>query len=341
MEIKSYTKTNWNKIFIDLTNKANNGDKNAINELHNHYMNEKDGLLVYDDELIEFYKKGAKENKPYSLFHLGIMYCTGNGVEEDINKMVELFDASIKLGCSQAYVYMSIVLTKYDIKYDKDPMELLETSIKMNNSNGYVHKAIYVLEINPKESIKLFKKAIKLGNTYATYKLGVTYHDNKQYKKAIKFYKLAMDKNIHHAYFNLATMYLYGEYVKKDESKALELFTTAHNLGNDCAIISIGKIHQDSGDIDKAKECYQMSIDSDGDGIAHYNMAMIYKDENDHKNAIKHFIESAKTGHPVSSRILVYDYNVMNNNMTDEAIDDLLEWHNKMKYFGAYDGFMR
>lgn len=332
--------TDWNQIFIDLTNRANNADEEAMKILHDHYINEKYELLDFNENLVKFYKEGSKENKPYSLFHLGIMYCFGKGVDENLETTAELFKQSIEAGCSQAYVFMATLVQYHGIKYNMNFQQLINKGMEMNNSNAYVYEAIRISKLNIKKSIKLLKKAIKLENTYAIFKLGELYHDNKKYKKAIKYYDLAINKNIHHASFNLAIMYMFGEGIPVDKMRALELFSKSHELGNDVAIISVGKINQDLGNIDKAKECYQMAIDRDGDGIAYYNMGILCQNENNHKEAIKNFISSAKTGYVKSKQILIYDYSVMKLDMTDDEIDDLLQLHNVIKNFGAYDGFM-
>lgn len=334
----------WNQIFIDLTNRANNDEEEAMKILHNHYINEKYELLDYNESLIEFYKSGAEENKPYSLFHLGLMYCCGSGVEENLETTVKLFKASMEAGCSQAYVYMASLVqnhgVEYEMTFNMTCEQLVDKGMDMGNSNAYIHKAIYISKTNHEESIKLLKYAIELNNTYAIYQLAEIYHNAKKYTQSIKYYNLAVDKNIDRACFDLATIYMTGEGVPVDKIKALELFTKAHELGNPMAIISIGKINEDFGNIKRAKECYQFAIDRDGDGIAHYNMGLLFQNENKHKQAIKNFIESAKTDYPSSKKILIYDYGIIKLEMTDIEIDDLLTLHKKIKNFGAYDGIM-
>lgn len=329
-----------NRIFIDLTNRANNADIDAMNILHDYYINEKYTLLKYNEELIEFYKCGAEEKKPYSLFHLGLMYCYGSGVEKNLETTVELFKASMIADCSQAYVYMGPFVKNHGVKYEMTCEQLVDKGMDMGNSNAYIHKAIYISKINHEESIKLLRKAIELDNTYAIYQLAEIYHNSKNYEQSIKYYNLAIDKNINCACFDLATIYMTGEGVPVDKTKALELFTKAHELGNEMAIISIGKINQDFGNIKKAKECYQFAIDRDGDGIAYYNMGLLYKEEDNHKQAIKSFIEGTKANYIPSKQILIYEYGVMKSEMTDEEIDELLDLHKKIKNLDSLDGFM-
>lgn len=325
--------------FIDLITKADEKDVKAMNMIHNYYSLEKHMTQDYNNELIQLLTERANQNKPYSLLQLAIMNLLGLGVNKDFDKGIELVKKSINMECSDAYHVMAMLVltnqTEYEMSYD----ELITKAINMKNSSAFIQRGIEYSDTNMKKSSEFYKKAIKLDNDYAIYKLAELYHDNEKYKLAIRYYNQAMNKNVHHAYFNLAVMYREGEGVDIDPKKAKELFEKAMEMGNIRAITCIGGIYEEWDDIKKAKEYYKMAI-AKNDTFAKYNLGIIYQTEEKHKKAIKCFIQSAKDQHPRSQHLLIYDYNVTNLDMTDEEIDGLLKFHYTFKDFGAYDGFL-
>lgn len=324
---------------FNLIIKADEGDMNDINNIHNYYSLEDYSLYDYPTDFIKMLNERADQDNPYSLLHLSIMYLLGLGLEKDFTKGIDLLVKSMNLGCSQAYYTMAMLVVTDQVEYTIEYDELLNIAIGMNNSSALVQKGIEYSDIDFKKSSDNYKKAIEFGNDYAIYKLGELYHDNHKYKLAIKYYNQAMNKNVDHAYFNLAVMYREGEGVSVDLTKSKELFKKAMSLGNIKALTCIGSLYEQLDDLDKAKKYYKLGASKD-DTFAKYNLALLYKTNNKHKKTIKYLIESAKDGHRQSYNLLVYDYNVTNLNMSDKEIDELLNFHNTFKNFGAYDGFM-
>ncbi len=325
---------------VDLISRADAGDNNAINKIHNYYCLEKYINQSYEPEQIQIIKKMASENNPYSLIHLSIMYLYGFGLEKNFDKGIKLLKKSINVGCSEAYYLMGILVltdkTKYELGYNK----LLDKAIKLNNSSALMQRGTEYSGTDPKKSSEFYKKAILLGNNYAVYKLGELYHDNRNYKLAIKYYKLAMIKNVHHAYFNLAVMYREGEGMQKNFIFAKELFEKADELGNTRAMTCIGVMYHDQGNLEGAKRYHKLAISKYDDTLSKYNLGLIYKEMGNHKKAIKLFIEAAKTDHKTSKNRLLNWYGLSDLNATDDEIDELLKFHTIIKKFGCYDGIL-
>ena len=317
----------------------NKMDQQTMNIFHNEYSMEHYMTENYDDELVQLLRERSDKNEPYPLLHLALMYLLGLGLEKDLGKGTDLLKKSMDVGCSQAYYFMAMFVLIKQIECEMNYEELLNIAMKMKNSSAFVYKGLEYSETNIKKSIQFFKEAIKLDNYYAMYRLGELYHDNNKYKLAIKYYKQAMDKGVDHAYFNLAIMYREGEGVDVNLVQAKKLFKDAMKMGNIRAITCIGGLHEENGNIEKAKKYYKLAIEKD-DTFAKYNLALIYANEDEHKKAIQCFIASAKDGHEASNHKLIYDYNVMSLEMTDKDIDELLNWHQAFKNFGAYDGFL-
>lgn len=330
---------NWNSIYIDLVTNADNGDDKSINQFHNYYSLEKYQLQDFNEELINFYVTRADDNKPYSLAQLAMMYLSGLGVPVDTDKGIDLLKKSIALECSHGYYLMGLIVLINNFDYEMTYEELMDKAMSLNNSTAYVQKAIDCTDNNFKKSRSFYKKAIELENDYAIFKLGELYHDHQKYKLAIKYYNQAIDKNISHAYFNLAVMYREGEGVDVDLDNAKILFKQSMNLDNIRAITCLGDLSSKNDNATKAKKYYKLAT-SKGDQLAGYHLGTIYESEKKYKKAIKCFIVSAVGENPISQRKLVYDYNVTKLEMTDDEIDELLNFHYTFRNFGAYDGFL-
>jgi len=334
--------TDNNLHFDELYNlivKADDGNSKAMNTLHNYYCLEKYTQDDFKIEFIELLTERANQNKPYSLLQLSLIYLLGLGVERDFDKCTELLIKSINVNCSCAYYVMAMLVLADQIEYAMDYDELLSKAMDLGNSAAFIQKGVECSETDFEQSLELYKKAIDMDNDYAIYKLGELYHDNNKYKLAIEYYNQAINKNVHHAHFNLAVMYREGEGVDIDLDKAKKLFKEAMSLGNIKAITCIGGLYEQCNNLKKAKKYYKMAIVED-DTFAKYNLGLIYETEKKYKKAIKCLIESAKDGHQSSGHQLIYDYNVTNLDMTDSEIDELLNFHYAFKDFGAYDGFL-
>jgi TPR repeat protein len=312
---------------LNLVIESDKGNNKAINMLHNYYSLEKYQFEDFNDGIIKIFMERAIKNNPYSLLQLSIMYYNGLGVPQDFEKGNKLLRQSIDTNCSQAYCVMAILTLTINVEYKMSYEELISNAIKMNNSSAYIQKGNDYHNNDFKKSMGFYKKAMKLHNDYATYMIGELYHDYKKYKKAIKYYQKAIDKKVHHAYFNLAVMNRDGEYYNKDYDKAIILFKKAMVLGNTKSYTSIGQIYHAQGNLEKAKKYHKLGIKKN-DTKAKYNLGLVYKDEKKYKKTIKCFIESAKDGLPIAKHVLTYDYNVTNLNITDDEIDELLEFRN-------------
>lgn len=328
---------NTNIAFINLTNKANIGDNTAIMELHNEYSNETDLKQDFNEELINFYKDN--KDKPYSMYYYGKMHLFGLGVEKDLPKAIELLCQSRDLGCSQALVELAF-LNKLDL-YDKETYDsLLQKGCEMENSNAFYCLGIDAKEKgDDKEFLKQMKESHVLRNSNATHQFGQYYHDIGNYNQAKSYYKIGIKMNNKHSIFNFGVMYREGEGFQKNNKKAIKLFEQAIALGSIEALVCIGRIYQEEGDDDKAKECYKKAI-MEEDPLAYYNLGLIYLDEDKRKKAIQMFLNGARIGHFRS--IMKLNQLGIDPRTEDDELDDVIEartmFHNAFKNFGAYDG---
>jgi TPR repeat protein len=64
------------------------------------------------------------------------------------------------------------------------------------------------------------------------FETGLKYYNNGNYKKAVKWYRKAAEQGVAEAQCNLGNMYINGEGVKQDLSKAKMLFGQSCDNGN-------------------------------------------------------------------------------------------------------------
>jgi len=329
---------NWNNTFVELTNKANEGDLEAQTKLHDLYCDNRDEKQEFNQELVEFYKKGANENKPYSLYYYSVMHFAGYGMDKDEDKAIELLKKSMEYNCSEAY-YMAAVTHLAGVCHFSTYKDLLDQAMDMNNANAYIESARdYDSQNNDKMAIKHYKKAIELGSKYAIYKLGEFYHDREKYVLAKKYYKEAIKHEVHHAYFNLAVMYHLGEgyRVQRNDKWALELFHKAVELGNTRAMVNIAQYHEYNGNEDDAIKYYQMAIDEGKDPAAYRGLGKIYLKDKEIKKAIKLIVEGAREGDP-ECEMIARNFGILNLDWNDEQIDRIAALCDTLKHFGAAD----
>lgn len=90
-----YKDKNINKYFIFLTQSANHKYTDAVDLLHREYVTNNDIKQIFDLRLVNFYKITADRNLSYSLNYLGVMYEYGNGVEQNYEKAIELYNKAL------------------------------------------------------------------------------------------------------------------------------------------------------------------------------------------------------------------------------------------------------
>lgn len=118
--------------------------------------------------------------------------------------------------------------------------------------------------------------------------------------KAIK--KLMKKKNNPHAYMEMAGYYNRGEQVLQSDTKCLEMFICAAELGNADAIGWIGQHYQRGNVVEQEHQkalAFWEIASKKGDIASHDILARVYENVNENKS-IKHFKVAASAGDQVS-----------------------------------------
>ncbi len=323
-----------NQRFIDLTTSANNKDAEAIITLYDLYTQNLDAQQTFDNNLIDFYKD--YKGKPYSMQYYAYMKFMEWGVEKDIPGAIKLLKKSAELGCSEAYIVLIMMIDFGD--YDGNKDELIELACNMNNPSGWLLKARATSTQTEKDTINYTKKAIKLGNSMAMFFLAEYYHNKDSYSQAIKYYKMAMEKDNYHAYFNYAVMAREGEGMKKDAKLAKIMFRKAAKFGSYMALNEIGNLYAYEGNMSQAEKYWRLAADKDVP-FAWFNLGKLLYEEN-RVESITAYLHGARLGD--ESCIIALNRLGIDANIGDDDIEDAVKnrqkFHDVFKNFGAYDG---
>ena len=112
--------------------------------------------------------------------------------------------------------------------------------------------------------------------------IGNIHYNEKNYSEAIKWYKKGIEKTLDWAYYNLANCYYYGNGVRKDELKALDLYKKAYDLGDSAsgpAINILGVIAYNRRNYKYAVAFYKRGTEKNYNW-AYYNLAECYYNGN-------------------------------------------------------------
>lgn len=219
----------------------------------------------YNGKYLKALEKLSKfENNEKGLFYYGKMYLNGYGVERNQNKAIQLISFSAEKG----YLPAQMFLGKYYFQKQNDPKKAFYWFEKAADKNNVAAQmfcaAAYLYGYGTKKSSrktrKYIIKAAKNGNPIAQYTLAI-YFLNSRYKKDRKLGWLWLMKSVEQknpkAQYKLGKMYLLGEYVSKDQTKALKWLTKAANNDIIPAIYLLGEYYQNLGNLTEAFKWYQ------------------------------------------------------------------------------------
>ena len=101
-----------------------------------------------------------------------------------------------------------------------------------------------------KEAVRLFRLSAEQGYAGAQFNLGTMYYQEKgvpqDYKKAVKWYRLAAEQNVASAQNNLGSMYSDGLGVPQDYEEAFKWWGLAAEQGDEYAQRNLEKMHGNS-----------------------------------------------------------------------------------------------
>ena len=177
--------------------------------------------------------KLVKQGDASAQYELAVRYFYGKGVEQDYNKAIFWLQKAAEQGLADA---------QNDIAHCYEEGNIV-------SQNYYI-------------AFDWYKKAALNGHLEAMNQLGFFYRFGqgctKDYDQAISWWEEAADRGNANAIYNLGVAYAEGEIVKRNLSKATELFLQAEELG--CELASSALANMDDENYD---EDYDYNEDSD------------------------------------------------------------------------------
>ena len=192
------------------------GNHDRAKELYLELSNEGNGAAMNNyacelsdyKEKAEWFQKAADAGDNYGMWNLGRYYRDGIGVEEDIEKAIELLTKSANLGCEGAITDIARIF-----RYGKG------------------------VEVNGEEAVKWYKVGVDKGYDDNLLELAQIYLDGtiveKDIETAIHYYKLAAEKGIEGAILKLGEIYEDGLGVEVNTHKAIFWYRKAAANGNE------------------------------------------------------------------------------------------------------------
>ena len=273
---------NYNSLSADeLIALANNGDVYAMDTLGAAYEFGEDkeviGVLGIEkdfEEAVKWYRKAAEQGFDIAQDSLGNCYYLGHGVDEDYVKAVKWYRKAAEQGLCTA-----------------------------QDSLGDCYYYGRGVDEDDAEAVKWYRKAAEQGLDTAQHSLGKCsyfgYGVDEDKVKAVKWYRKAAEQGNDDAKTNLGWCYYCGFGVSENVQKAEELLLDAANEDNNLAMLRLGHIRTDEGNVPRAIDWYKKAAEH-GRSYANVCIGEIYRNGNgvkqNYAKAYDYFKKAANDG---------------------------------------------
>ena len=195
-------------------------------------------------------------NTPEDIANLGCDYCIGEGVEQNYEIGITLFEKAAEMGC--VYAMTSLGYLYHDDDYEGHDDEIAFEWFVKAATNGELEAGFmvgefydngYYVEKDETMAFYQYKLVAYYGFAEAQFYVGVDYEYGigvpQNYKLAVKWYQLACKQGNAEAMNNLGMKYVRGLGVEKDENKAFQLIMESALRDNPKAMNNLGYFYFD------------------------------------------------------------------------------------------------
>jgi TPR repeat protein len=212
---------------------AEKGDAEAQNELGIMYCNG-NGVEQNYREARKWFKKAAEQGNAAAQFNIGEMYWFGRGVEEDEEEAYYYYRDSAKQGYAKAVTRIGDCY--YQGVEDEDGDE--------------------VVEEDEEEAFEWYNKAAKMGDAEAQYNVGLAYYNgegvDEDDDEAYDWFHKAAEQGYWKAQEMLGAAYACGnDVIEQDAQKAFEWYRKAAEQGSPAAQMALGEAYYAGNGISK------------------------------------------------------------------------------------------
>ena len=289
---------------------------------------------------IEFHIKIDKLT-PEELYHKGLDYESGNGVDKDYHKAVACYQIAVKKGSPEAQNALGICYAKGNgvSKNYQKAREYYQSAANQGSKEAQknleeIEDIIFHDSIMGLSSEKLYQKGLDYENGDEI---------SKDYHKAVECYQIAAKRGFANAQNALGKCYAKGIGISQDLSKAMEWLQKAASKGNvesqellfrnDIAGLSPDELYrkgQEYATGDNAIRCYQMAAER-GNAEAQNKLGNYYyygiNVERDYQKSMKWFQKAADQGDTEAQNRLGKCY--ANGTGVNKNLSKAVEWFQK------------
>ena len=198
----------------------------------------------------------------YSLFFVGRAYNIEAGVKRDMNKAVDYYEKSIKLGNTSSMYNLALIYEtgKEGVEKNiKKSVELYMMASNLNDSGAMYNLALIYetgndeIEKDTKKTFELYSLSAKLKHPSSINNLALIYEHGKHgieknFEKALELYQEGVLMNHPSSIYNLALIYQYGRNLPKDIKKAVELYQKAVKFNHPNSMFNLALIYENGTD---------------------------------------------------------------------------------------------
>lgn len=283
---------------------------------------------------LPLFKQLVEKGHAPSQFYLAEMYWMGDGVRRNDRKAFELYKKSADQGYTDAESWLSSLYYFGSFGAPKD-INLAYKYSKAAAEKGNL-RAQSILESCRKElpSIDSNDHGNITMSADEAFDMGYKYDEEKDYQKAIKYYKIAVEKGSIAAANNLGTIYLVGYGVEKDYAAAFRLFMDAAKRGVALSQYKLGYMYYNGCGVNKdykqAFEWFLKAAEQNNTAAQCYIGYLYYNGEGVTKNyasALKWSLKAAEQGDGDSQYLLGLIYSDTDSDFYDAF--EAYEWFGK------------
>ncbi len=334
--------TDYEKAFSDFEKAKEAGKTEAnlyLGLLYGYY-----GYPQQDYELARKYYEACGDN-PYAQIGLSMLYISGQGVEKNKEKAVELVSSVIESGVVEGYLTSGIaaadendyVLALECFHKVLDGTEPVFMAVAMNNM-GMMYKNGLGVEQDYTMAMEWFEKSAALNDSTAMSNIGFLYGDGlgveQDYAKAMEWFEKSAALYNSHAMNNIGYLYENGFGVEQDYAKAMEWYEKSAALNNSTAASNIGTYYYNGFSVDqdytKAMEWFKKSAELDN-SIAMVWIGYMYEYgdgvEQDYAKAMEWFMKSAELNNYEAMTYIAALYE--NGLGVKQDYNEAMRWYNK------------
>ena len=215
-----------------------------------------------------------------TLLHIGLIYESGLGVPLNIDLARRYYERAAEqdeTGMAYNFLGGTYMNDEETESNEQKAVHYFQKAIELGNTNAmfrisyYLHNGKGGLQVDIPREIELLTEASKRGNHQATYRLGLLFEDNESgmaqnLELSVKYFQLAADNGILAAINKMGELYLFGEVIPANLTKAISCFTAASEQGYGKASYWLGRLHTDGigqleKDTQKAMNYYRKAIE--------------------------------------------------------------------------------